>query len=131
VIVGRGAAFLLPAATTFRVRLVAPRGQRIATLSKRLGIDRAQATEKVLTLDRERTGFVREYFQHDPRNPHCYDLLLNTARFSVAECGELIVEALHRWQTTAGGSEDAAQSLPMSGVASGSVGSPKSMNFMP
>jgi cytidylate kinase len=98
VIVGRGAAFILPVDSTLRVRLVAPSWHRIATLSQRLGIDQAKAKEKILALDKERTGFVREYFQHDPRNPHYYDLVLNTARFSVAECSELIVEGLLRWQ---------------------------------
>ena len=98
VIVGRGAAFVLPAASTLRVRLVAPCEHRIAALSQRLGLDRARAGEKVLALDKERVGFVRDYFQHDPRNPRYYDLVLNTARFSVAECAELIVEGLHRWR---------------------------------
>jgi cytidylate kinase len=98
VIVGRGAAFILPAASTLRVRLIAPSWHRVATLSQRQGIDRAEASEKVLALDKERTGFVRDYFQHDSRNPHYYDLVLNTARFSVAECAELIVEGLHHWR---------------------------------
>jgi cytidylate kinase len=97
-IVGRGSTFILPAPSTLRVRLVAPFEHRVGKLSQRLGIDRAKASETVLALDYERAGFVQDYFQHDPHNPHYYDLVLNTARFSVAECADLIVDGLHRLQ---------------------------------
>ena len=107
VIVGRGAAFILPAASTLRVRLVAPVWHRTATLSQRLGIDKSEARKKILAMDKERAGFVRDYFRHDPRDPHYYDLVLNTARYSADECAELIVKGLQRWKCrqTAGGSE--------------------------
>ena len=62
VIVGRGAAFILPAATTLRVRLVAPVKERIATLSRELAISANEAVRKIGTLDRERIAFVRDHF---------------------------------------------------------------------
>ncbi len=96
VIVGRGAAFILPAATTLRVRLVGPVGERIAALSRKLGISKDEAAPKVRALDRERTDFVQDHFFKDATDPRNYDLVLNAWRLSVAHRAELIVEALHR-----------------------------------
>jgi cytidylate kinase len=96
VIVGRGAAQLLPAATTLRVRLVAAREDRAATMSRLLGLPAADAARHVDTTDRERALFVRTHFRKDPADPQSYDLTLNSSRFSVAECADLIVEAVAR-----------------------------------
>jgi cytidylate kinase len=96
VIVGRGATHILPAATTLRVRLVAPLEARVESLRRREKLGHAEAARRVAELDRERAHFVREHFQKDTSDTHLYDLVLNTGRFSVAECAELIVEAARR-----------------------------------
>lgn len=98
VIVGRGAAGVLPGATTLRVRLVAPREHRIAVIQERRKISRAEAIHWVETTDRERSGFLQEHFGADLTDPKHCDLVLNSARFSAAECAELVIEALHRLQ---------------------------------
>ena len=98
VIVGRGAAQLLPPATTLRVRLLATLEDRIAVVSRERGISRTEAARYVETTDRARIRFIKDHFQKDPTDPQHYDLVLNTSRFSVAECAELILEALHRLQ---------------------------------
>lgn len=94
VIVGRGAAFMLPAKTTLRVRLVAPLKERITVLSRRLHISEREAARQVRTRDRERADFVEDHFLKDPSDPCQYDLLLNTSCFSVDACAELIIDAL-------------------------------------
>jgi cytidylate kinase len=96
IIVGRGAPFILPANTTLRVRLVAPLRQRIATVSRELGIPEQEAGRRVRAIDRERSDFVRDYFLKDPTDPGNYDLVINIARLSHTQSAELIVEALHR-----------------------------------
>jgi len=96
VIVGRGAAQILPAATTLRVRLVAPLAERIAAKAQRLGISREAAARQVEQTDRERTRFVKEHFHRDPTDPTQYDLVINSARFSTEECAAITVEALQR-----------------------------------
>jgi cytidylate kinase len=101
VIVGRGAAQILPAATTLRVRLVGPVADRIKTIEQRLSLTHEEAARRVGNIDAERARFVREHFQKDPNSPWQYDLVLNSARFSTAECAELIIEALHRLQAAA------------------------------
>jgi hypothetical protein len=102
VIVGRGAAFILPAATTLRVRLVAPLEERITVVSHRLGISRAEAARQVENTDRDRIRFIKDHFLQDPTNPHLYDLVLNTWRWSVSEAAHVIIEALHRLQARLG-----------------------------
>lgn len=101
VIVGRGAAQLLPAATTLRVRLVAALSDRVAAVSQRLNLTRAEAERHVTETERERVRFVRDHFQKDPTDPRNYDLLLNASRWSVAECAELILHALHGMEVRA------------------------------
>ena len=96
VIVGRGAAFVLPRETTFRVRLVAPRKYRAAALARRLGIDEAAAERQLASHDKERSDFVRMHLGSDPESPSNYDLILNTEEFSTAECADLVLDGLRR-----------------------------------
>jgi cytidylate kinase len=98
VIVGRGAAAVLPAATTLRVRLIGPRDERITAIQQRFGVTEAEAARWVDSADRDRVRFVREHFQKDPADPRHYDLVLNAMRLPVPGCAAVIVEALHRFQ---------------------------------
>jgi len=93
IIVGRGAAHLLPEATTLRVRLIAPLKDRIDFLSREEGLSPERAAQRVATLDRERAEFIRKHFRADADDVNGYDLLLNCARFSVDQCAALILDA--------------------------------------
>lgn len=101
VIVGRGAAQFLAPETTLRVRLVAPPEKRAASVSQRFGVSPEVATRRIETTDRDRNRFVQEYFGKDATDPHQYDVVLNTARFSLDECADLIVAALRRLEEQA------------------------------
>lgn len=94
VIVGRGAAQVLPADRTLRVRLVAPLEDRIASVRARFGFGPEEAARWVEKTDHERTRFVKDHFHKDPSLPAAYDLTLNAARFSAGECAAVIAEAL-------------------------------------
>jgi cytidylate kinase len=94
VIVGRGSPYVLPAATTLRVRLFAPPEDRIAFVSHERQIPRTEAARFVELNDRQRAQFVRLHFQRDSSDVHNYDLALNTAQFSIEQCANLIVDAL-------------------------------------
>jgi cytidylate kinase len=96
VIVGRGAAQILPAATTLRVRLIGPLEERVRAIRERFGLTPAEAARWVERTDRERTRFVQDHFRRDPADAHAYDLVINTARYPVAACADLIEEALRR-----------------------------------
>lgn len=101
VIVGRGSAVALPKASTLRVRIVAPREDRVETICQEHGVSVFEAAERVDTSDRERDSFVSTHFNVDPTDPANYDLVLNVARFTPGECADLIIEALHRMQKRA------------------------------
>jgi cytidylate kinase len=95
VIVGRGAAQILPVATTLRVRLVASVEDRVAVMSGELGVSSAEAARHVERTDRERARFIRDHFGKDPTDPQNYDLVLNSSYLSVAACADVVVTALH------------------------------------
>jgi cytidylate kinase len=101
VIVGRGAAQVLPAATTFRVRLVASLEDRIDVIRRQLGVLREHAARHIEETERERVRFIRDHFLKDAADPQNYDLVLNSSRYSVDECAGLIVQGLRRLQTRA------------------------------
>jgi cytidylate kinase len=100
IIVGRGAAQVLPPTTTLRVRLVANLDDRIAVMMKRLNISRLEAA-RIETMDRERNRFVKEHFHKDLTDPLGYDLVLNSSRFSDAQCADIILLALKQMQQRA------------------------------
>lgn len=112
VLVGRGIAHILPVETTLRVRLVAPVAWRVAAMSRKLGIREEEAAIRVAAIDRQRVQFVREHFNKDTTDPSLYDLVLNTDRFSVEQCADLIVEALHRLQAAVAGKAPEPAALP-------------------
>lgn len=103
VVVGRGAAQVLPPMSTLRVRLVADRRDRIASIQQRMDMSREEAEKWIEKTDRERTQFVTDRFLKDPSDPHIYDLVLNTSRWSVPECVDIVVRALERMQSRAAG----------------------------
>ncbi|MEI7686468.1 MAG: cytidylate kinase-like family protein [Planctomycetota bacterium] len=96
VIVGRGGVCALPLATTLRVRVVAPLAHRIAAVQHEHGTSPKDAAARVEATDRDRNRFVTNHFPMDPTDPANYDLLLNAARFSVAEAADLVIAALER-----------------------------------
>jgi cytidylate kinase len=96
VIVGRGAAHILPPVTTLRVRLVGDREDRITALARELGIAHEEASRRIDVIERERIAFSKDHFHKDPGDPQNFDLALNSSCFSYSECAQLIIEALHR-----------------------------------
>jgi cytidylate kinase len=101
VIVGRGAAQMLPAETTLRVHLIAPLKERVAAMSQRLGGGATnRVARKLEQIDRDRARFVKDYFHRDPADLSNFDLVLNMSRLSTDDCAELIVDALHAEQAS-------------------------------
>ena len=101
VIVGRGAPHVLPPSTTLRLRLVADLEDRVQFISRERDLSHRDAARHVYELDRLRLRFVRDHFQADAADPRNYDLVINTSRWTIHECGELAVAALERLQSHA------------------------------
>jgi cytidylate kinase len=98
VIVGRGASYILPPATTLRIRLVASLEDRIKVIAGRLGLLEREAATWIEKTERQRIGFVKRYFGRDATDPHDYDLVLNMSRVSVEEAAELVIQMLRRFE---------------------------------
>jgi cytidylate kinase len=98
IIVGRGAGHILPAETTLRVRVVAPRKTRIETLSRKLSCSLPEAEKKMDQVDEGRTQFIEQHFYRNPNDPANYDVVLNSGRFSLEECAHVVVAALRALQ---------------------------------
>ncbi|HEX4144567.1 MAG TPA: cytidylate kinase-like family protein [Pirellulales bacterium] len=104
VIVGRGAAQILPPALAIRVRLVADFVDRARTMMRELSCTLEEAERHVKTLDHQRATFIRNHFHCDAAAPENYDLLLNTSRFDIDTCSQIIITALEdRRRTWANG----------------------------
>ncbi|MFO0845275.1 MAG: cytidylate kinase-like family protein [Gemmataceae bacterium] len=101
VIVGRGAAQILPRTTTLRVRLVAPEDSRVGAIQQRFDLTEQEARRWVEKADWERERFVQTHFHRDVNDASLYDLVLTTSRLGVAGCADLIVAALEQLQGAA------------------------------
>ena len=93
VLIGRGAGFILPRATTLHVRLVAPRDERIAYMSQWLRMPEEEAAEMVRVRDERRVEFLQTHFHRQGGDVQSYDLLLNTSLLGEDVCAELIAFA--------------------------------------
>ena len=93
IILGRGAAQVLPKDRTLRVRLIAPYEYRVHRMAE-LFPSGGDAAKLVDEADRDRRLFVKEYFHKDVDNCHDYDLTIDTSRFDLESCCELIERAI-------------------------------------
>jgi cytidylate kinase len=93
VLVGRGAGFILPRASTLHVRMMAPLQERIAYMSQWLRMPVAEAAEKVRTRDARRAEFISTHFHRQPGDIHQYDMLLNASLLGEETSANLIAQA--------------------------------------
>lgn len=93
IVLGRGAAQILPEDNTLRVRLIAPYEYRVERVAESFP-SRNEAIKHVKQVDRDRALFVKEYFHKDVNNSHDYDLTLDTSRLDLITCCELIERAM-------------------------------------
>jgi len=90
VLVGRGAGFLLPRATTVHVRLVSPFDDRAAYLGQLLRLTAAEGAKEVIRRDARRAEFTAHLTDRAVHDPTAYDALLNTARLPDAVVAEVV-----------------------------------------
>lgn len=96
VVVGRGAGFVLPAATTLSVRLVAPEADRAKYLADRLRLTAAEAEAEMASRDRGRAEFLRAVSDRDIADPTGYDLTVCVARLGLDGAADVIAAAARR-----------------------------------
>jgi hypothetical protein len=91
--VGRGAGYILPPATTLHVRIVAPEAERIAYMTQWLRLTDEEAAAEVRRRDTRRAEFLSAQLGCASDDPNPYDLILNSARLGEEPSAELILRA--------------------------------------
>ncbi len=94
IIVGRGAAWLLPRSETLSVRLVAPLSVRARRVAERMGLSYRTARRVARDLDHRHERFIRTLHRSDPSDPHAYDLVLDTDSLGLTIAVEVIARAV-------------------------------------
>lgn len=89
IIVGRGATAMLPAASTLKLRVIAPLEHRIDQIAQQKQVSRSEAEAIVMRIDRERREFVSRHFHQDVGDPHRFDLVLNSDRYTPVDLAEM------------------------------------------
>lgn len=93
VVIGRGAPILLKEFRgVLRLFVIAPLDARIARLSERLGCSRDEAHRQIKASDQRRAAYFKQYFGVDWRDPHLYDLVVNTETLGVEQAARIAVE---------------------------------------
>jgi hypothetical protein len=96
VVLGRGAAAILPASRALRLLVVAPAALRAERLAAAQGIPLGEAAACVASADAARHAALRERFGIAAEDLGRYDLVLNTEALSVEACAALAVDAVRR-----------------------------------
>jgi len=94
VLLGRGAALILPPTRALRIFLAAPREMRVGRFAAERGLSHQAAAAALDTLDQERREFARHHFAIDPWDAAHYDLCLNLATLSLEAAERFVIEAL-------------------------------------
>ncbi len=112
IIVGRGAGFLLPLATTLHVRVVAPLAERMSFFAQSLRLTREEAATEVRNRDASREQFVAQTMFRGTNELAEYDLIVNSGRLGV-ETAAQVVSAAMRAKHQAAGIADPVRSEPL------------------
>ena len=97
VIVGRGAHLILPHA--FRVKIEASLSTRISAVAALEGLDEASARKKVISIDKDRAGFIKQLGKVMIVKPEevYYDLRINVDNISHENAAQTILDVFDRW----------------------------------
>jgi cytidylate kinase len=101
IIVGRGAACILPRERSLNLRIIAKDSDRISYLSQLERLTPQDAERYMRETDEQRKRFVHDYFQRNNEDVHEYDLVLDSSALGEECCADLIVSALRGKETLA------------------------------
>lgn len=95
VIRGRGSQFILKDfPDSFHIMIMTPLAERLPRVMADLQMDEKAAREEIKRHDNSLREFVRRYFRLESDDPKHYDLVINTARFSVDAAVQIALNAL-------------------------------------
>lgn len=96
VLIGGGAAALVPTERALRVLVVAPPAVRAERLATSLGLDAKVAPERLKELDCARADFLRDCFGREIEIASDYDLAINTEWLPPEAGAALVIDGLRR-----------------------------------
>jgi len=102
-LVGRGGQIILAGrAGVLHVRIIAPRPERVRCVRERCHVSAEAAAARIDASDRARAGYLRRSYRARWDDPMLYDLILNTAHWSVESVVELLCLAAQQAAAAAG-----------------------------
>ncbi|HEO66194.1 MAG TPA: cytidylate kinase-like family protein [Spirochaetes bacterium] len=97
ILVGRGGCFITHKMNKgFHVRCVAPFDFRVQNIMKQQSLSQKDSEKLIQKMETERDAFVQDYFFTDVSNPHYYDLVINTSRFTLDDAVDLIYYSMEK-----------------------------------
>jgi cytidylate kinase len=93
IVLGRGSACILPAATTLRVLVVAPTEWRRDRLARIRGVSAEEAEKTLAREDAGRAAFWKHNFNVDHSDPVLYDVVMNSAMLGIDGVVDLVAQA--------------------------------------
>lgn len=79
-----------------KVRLIAPRENRIRAAMAHLDLTRSEATKHIEKADEDRANWVRKVYDVDVTDPSLYDLVLNLGTMGMETATEMVVDLVGR-----------------------------------
>jgi len=70
-----------------------PYAKRVADHAKREGLSQSEAERRVVSVDRERQGFIRRHYERDASEPNHYDIVVNTECMTPDRAADVLVAA--------------------------------------
>ena len=95
ILVGRGAGYYLPRASSLHVRVVAPLSDRIAHMADWSRLTREAAADLVRQRDEQRAEFLLKHFGRRNTDTYDFDLVLNSGLLLEEACADVILSALN------------------------------------
>jgi Cytidylate kinase-like family len=95
ILVGRGAGYYLPRATSLHIRIVAPIDDRIAHMADWLRMTPEEAAKQVDLRDERRAEFLNKHFGRRGTDVHEFDQILNSGLLFEETCTDAIVAAIN------------------------------------
>ncbi len=93
IIIGRGGAQVTQRMKNcYHFRMFASHSFKVASIAKRLSIEKAEAEVVVEKRQKERDRFIRDFLDRDPYDLNVYHLIFNNDRNSATRIAETIVE---------------------------------------
>jgi cytidylate kinase len=90
VVVGRGANFILSPEKRFSLRVIAPLELRAQNIANTFDVSAGKAKSRIKDREEKRTGFIKNSFHKDVRNPLHYNMVVNTGFLSIEDAVDMV-----------------------------------------